>query len=72
MTSEGLNDLILSIFLAVKDDVHADIKTTTYKLPKAALTNEVIEALQNKFGHYKSVSVAGNILSLVHPEQEDQ
>ena len=72
MTNEELRDLILSIKLEVKDDYQAGVKTTNYKLPNAALADEVIEALHANFEHYDSISVEGNILTLVHPEQNDE
>lgn len=71
MTNEELSDLILSIELAVKDDYQAGVKTTEYKLPEAALSEKVIEALHDHFEHYDGVSVGGNVLTLVHPEQGD-
>lgn len=71
MTNEELSDLILSIQIAVKDDVQASFKTTEYKLPEAALVEKVIDALYAKFEHFDRVSVDGNVLTLVHPERED-
>lgn len=72
MKHEELRDLILSIKIEAKDDYQAGIKTTKYKLPKAALADEVIEALYAHFEHYDSVSLEGNTLILVHPEQDDE
>lgn len=72
MTNEELSDLILSITLEVKDDYQAGVKTTKYKLPDAALADEVIEALHANFEHYDSVSVEGSVLALVHPEKGDE
>lgn len=72
MTNEQLSDLILSIKLEVKDDYQAGIKTTEYKLPEAALSDEVVEVLHANFEHYDSISIEGNILTLVHPEQDDE
>jgi len=71
MTNDELKDLILSIKLEVKDDFQAGAKVTRYKLPAAALADDVIEALDAHFEHYESCSVDDGVLVLVHPEPED-
>jgi len=70
MKNEKLSDLILSIKLEAKDDYQGGITTTRYKLPEAALADNVIQALYANFEHYKSCSVDGGVLILVHPEPE--
>ena len=72
MTNEQLRNLILSINIQVKDDCQAGIKITKYKLPEVALSDAVVEALHANFEHYGSISIQGNILTLVHPEQDDE
>ncbi|WP_221794629.1 hypothetical protein [Oceanobacter mangrovi] len=72
MKNEELSDLILSIKIEAKDDYYAGVKTTKYKLPEAALADEIIEVLYANFEHYDSVSLKGNTLILVHPEQDDE
>ncbi|MGP9664895.1 hypothetical protein ACT3TY_09730 [Halomonas sp. AOP22-C1-8] len=71
MKNDKLSNLILSIKLQVKDDVQAGATTTRYKLPEAALADDVIEALDAHFKHYKSCSIDDGILVLVHPDPED-
>jgi hypothetical protein len=72
MNHEELSDLILSIKLTVNDDYQSGFKTTQYKLPEAALAENVVEALRAHFEHYDSVRVAGNILTLEHPRQDEK
>lgn len=71
MTNDELSDLILSIKLEVKDVCQTGVTTTRYKLPEAALADDVIEALYANFENYESCSVDGGFLVLVHPEPED-
>lgn len=71
MTNDELSELVLSIKLEVKNDFQAGATTTRYKLPEAALADDVIEALDAHFEHYESCSVDDGILVLVHPEPED-
>ncbi|MGY4879137.1 hypothetical protein ACLUEY_14800 [Vreelandella aquamarina] len=70
MTNDELSNLILSIKLEVKDDFQAGGKITRYKLPEAALANDVIEALYYHFDNYESCTVDDGVLVLIHPELE--
>ncbi|MBT2772117.1 hypothetical protein J7J47_07705 [Halomonas sp. ISL-60] len=71
MTSDELKDLIDSIKVEANYDHKAGNTTTTYKLPEEALNEEVIEALEANFEHYKSCTVTGNTLTLEHPDVDD-
>ncbi|EPW4778939.1 TPA: hypothetical protein ACMDSY_004422 [Vibrio parahaemolyticus] len=71
MTNEELRDLIDSINIEVGDDVKSgNTHKTEYKLPKEAQTEKVIEALNNNFNHFKSVTVNNGVLILEHPDRD--
>ena len=71
MTNEELKELIDSIKIEVQFDARSGNKTTTYKLPQEANTDEVIEALLANFEHYASASVSEGVLTLEHPDIDE-
>ncbi|BER94721.1 hypothetical protein ACPF4D_001589 [Vibrio cholerae] len=71
MTAAELQDLIICINIEVGDDVKSgNTSKTKYKLPKEALTDEVIKSLKNNFSDFKSVTVNNDFLILEHPDRD--
>ena len=71
MNNDDLRDLLNSIKSEVNNDAMSGQKTTVYKLPDEAFSEEVLDVLPENLKGYKDVRIDGSNLILTHSDKED-